>query len=219
MEVHPGRPLSITISSDKLLLGVTGGIGSGKSTVARMLTEKGVPTVDFDILAREVVLPGKKAFKDIVDYFGTQVLADDGTLDRKRLSKIVFGDGDERKKLESFTHPPIYEAYSARINEISNDHPGGVIQVVIPLLVEANLQHLFDRLLVVYVPREIQLKRLVRRDKITDEEASQIMKSQIPLDEKIKLADFVVDNSSTLDETREQVEEIWKVLNKVTIVR
>lgn len=209
----------MTISSENLLLGVTGGIGSGKSTVASMLKEKGVPTVDFDILAREVVEPGKKAFNDIVDYFGSRVVADDGTLDRKRLSKIVFGDGDERKKLESFTHPPIFEAFSTRINAISKDHPGGVIQVVIPLLLEANLQHLFDRILVVYVPREIQLKRLVDRDKITDEGAVLIMKSQIPLDEKIKFADFVVDNSSTLDKTREQVEDVWNALNKVTIVR
>jgi dephospho-CoA kinase len=202
-----------------ILLGVTGGIGSGKTTVANLLKEKGVPIVDFDLLAREVVEPGTKGFDDIVDYFGTQVVADDGTLDRKRLSKIVFGDMEKRKKLESFTHPPIYEAFFAQVNAISKERPDGVIQVVIPLLVELNLQYLFDRLMVVHVPRETQIRRLAERDSITDEEAALILKSQIPIDEKLKFADFVVDNSSTLDKTREQVEGVWNALNKVNVVK
>lgn len=219
MEVYPGCPLNVTFPNDKLLLGVTGGIGSGKTTVANMLVAKGVPIVDFDILAREVVEPGTKGFDDIVDYFGPQVVADDGTLDRKQLSKIVFGDMEKRKILESFTHPPIFEAFSAQVKALSNQSSAGVIQVVIPLLVELNLQYLFDRLMVVYVPREIQLQRLVERDKITKEAAALILESQIPLDEKIKFADFVVDNSSTLDKTREQVEGVWNSLNKVNIVK
>jgi dephospho-CoA kinase len=126
---------------------------------------------------------------------------------------------EKRKKLESFTHPPIYEAFFAEVNAISKDRPGGVIQVVIPLLVELNLQYLFDRLMVVYVPRETQLKRLVERDKITEDEAALILKSQIPIDEKLKFADFVVDNSSTLEETGEQVEGVWSALNKVNLVK
>lgn len=211
--------MNMTIPSNKLLLGVTGGIGSGKSTVAKMLEEKGAPIVDFDVLAREVVEPGTKSFADIVEFFGTQVVSDEGSLDRKRLSKIVFGDREKLKKLESFTHPPIYEAFLARVKALSKESISRVIQVVIPLLVEANLQHLFDRILVVYVPRVTQLKRLVERDRITDEEAALILESQLPIDEKLKFADFVIDNSSTPDKTREQVEEVWRVLNKVNIVK
>ncbi|MBI9088021.1 MAG: dephospho-CoA kinase [Desulfobacterium sp.] len=198
----------------QLLLGVTGGIGTGKTTVANLLREKGAPIIDFDLLAREVVEPGTRGFDDIVDYFGSQVLDTDGTLDRKRLSKIVFGDMEKRKKLESFTHPAIYEAFFREVDLIAREDPGAVIQVVIPLLVELNLQYLFDRLLVVYVPEELQVRRLAQRDGISMDEAATILKSQIPIDEKRQFADFVVDNSGSLDETREQVDELWSTIEK-----
>lgn len=203
----------------KMLLGVTGGIGSGKTTVADMLGAKGAKIVDFDLLAREVVEPGTGGFNRIVGYFGTQVLAEDGTLDRKRLSKIVFNDVEKRKQLEGFTHPAIFKAFFARVKAISTADPGSVILVVIPLLVELNLQYLFDCLMVVYVPREVQIRRLARRDNITADEAAVILKSQIPIDEKLKFADFVIDNAGTLEETREQVEGLWKALNKVNVVK
>jgi len=199
-------------NDNRLLLGVTGGIGTGKTTVANMLREKGAFTIDFDLLARDVVEPGTKGYKDIVDYFGTQVVGEDGTLDRKRLSKIVFGDMEKRKKLESFTHPAIYEAFFRDLDLIAGKDPDAVIQVVIPLLVELNLQYLFDRVLVIYVPEEIQIKRLAGRDEITEEEAKIILKSQIPIDEKLKFADFIVDNSSTLESCREQVEKVWNTI-------
>lgn len=193
----------------RLLLGVTGGIGTGKTTVANLLREKGAPIIDFDLLAREVVEPGTRGFDEIVAYFGSQVLDTDGTLDRKRLSKIVFGDMEKRKKLEGFTHPAIYEAFFREVDLIAGEDPDAVIQVVIPLLVELNLQYLFDRLLVVHVPEETQIKRLAQRDGITMDEAGTILKSQIPIAEKLKFADFVVDNSGSLEKTREQVEELW----------
>ncbi|ACN16264.1 CoaE [Desulforapulum autotrophicum HRM2] len=203
----------------KMLLGVTGGIGSGKTTVANMLGAKGARIVDFDLLARKVVEPGTGGFDNIVGYFGTQVVAEDGTLDRKRLSKIVFNDVEKRKKLEAFTHPAIFKAFFTRVKAISAAEPDSVILVVIPLLVELNLQYLFDRLMVVYVPRDVQIRRLARRDNITADEAAVILKAQIPIDEKLKFADFVVDNAGTLEETREQVEGLWKALNKVNVAK
>ncbi len=202
-----------------MLLGVTGGIGSGKTTVANMLGEKGAGIVDFDLLAREVVAPGTRGFSDIVSYFGPQVVTAEGTLDRKRLSEIVFNDIEKRRKLESFTHPAIFDAFYTQVKSMAEQRPGSLIQVVIPLLVELNLQDLFDRILVVYVPREVQILRLARRDKITAAAAAVILKSQIPIDEKLKFADFVVDNAGTLDRTREQVEVLWKDLNKVNVVK
>jgi dephospho-CoA kinase len=200
---------------NRLLLGVTGGIASGKTTVANMLKELGASTIDFDLIARQVVEPGKPAFRQIVDYFGKQVLLEDGTLDRKKLSKIVFQDLEKRKKLEDFTHPPIYEEFLKQVSEITDKDPGAIVQVVVPLLIESNLQYMFDKLLVVYIPQEQQIERLVERDGISREETADMLKAQLPIDEKLEYADFVVDNQGSVEETRKQVEDIWQILKKV----
>lgn len=206
-------------NDQRLLLGVTGGIGTGKSTVVSMLRNKGVPVVDFDLIAREVVKPGTQGLENIVSYFGRQVLADDGTLDRKALSKIVFGDLEKRKKLESFTHPPIYEAFFDQVNAIAGANPRAIILVDVPLLIELNLQFLFDRLLVVHVPRQIQLQRLMARDAISEKEASVILNSQLAIEDKLQFADFVVDNSGTLDQTRALVDALWEKLTAIQAER
>jgi len=197
-----------------MLLGVTGGIASGKSTVSDMLTELGSPLIDFDLLARKVVEPGTQGYEQIVDYFGKQVLQENGELDRKKLSGIVFGDMEKRKKLESFTHPYIYEEFFKEIEQITQKKPDAVIQVSVPLLIELNLQFLFDKLLVVYVRPETQAKRLASRDGISIAEAENIMKSQLSIDEKASYADFVIENEGSLEETKGQVQEIWKKIIK-----
>jgi dephospho-CoA kinase len=196
----------------RILLGVTGGIASGKSTVARMLEELGVPIIDFDLLSRLVVEPGKPAWKDIVSYFGEQVLLPDKNLDRKKLSEIVFRDMEKRKKLEGFTHPRIHEEFVRRVGEFTAENPGAVIQVVVPLLIEANLQYLFHKLLLVYIPQEMQVQRLMDRDRISREMALSILKSQLPIEEKRSYADYIIDNSGPLEETRKQVLEVWQRL-------
>ena len=197
-----------------VLLGVTGGIASGKSTVSDMLTDLGSPLIDFDLIARQVVEPGTPGLAKIVDYFGRQVLAEDGTLDRKKMSDIVFGDMEKRKKLESFTHPPIYDEFFAQVKEITKKDPEAIIQVSIPLLIELNLQYLFDKLLVIHVPSQVQIERLARRDGISQDEAANILKAQLPIDEKLQFADFVVDNTKDLDYARQQVEGVWEQLKK-----
>lgn len=196
------------------LLGVTGGIASGKSAVSEMLSELGSPLIDFDLIARQVVEPGTPGLAKIVDYFGHQVLAEDGTLDRRKLSDIVFGDMEKRKKLESFTHPLIYEEFFKQANEIVAKDPKAIIQVAVPLLIELNLQYLFDKLLVIHVPDKVQIERLAERDGISREEAANILKAQLPIDEKLQFADFVVDNTKDLAYTRSQIEEIWERLQK-----
>ncbi|NWF56237.1 MAG: dephospho-CoA kinase [Syntrophaceae bacterium] len=196
----------------RILLGVTGGIASGKSTVARMLEELGAPIIDFDLLSRLVVEPGKPAWKDIVSYFGEQVLLPDKNLDRKKLSEIVFRDMEKRKKLEGFTHPRIHEEFVRRVGEFTAENPGAVIQVVVPLLIEANLQYLFHKLLLVYIPQEMQVQRLMDRDRISREMALSILKAQLPIDEKRSYADYIIDNSGPLEETRKQVLEVWQRL-------
>jgi len=198
----------------RFLLGVTGGIASGKSTVSEILSELGAPLIDFDLIARQVVEPGTPGLAKIVDYFGSQVLADDGSLDRKKLSDIIFGDMEKRKKLESFTHPPIYEEFFKQAGEIAAKKPNAIIQVAVPLLIELNLQYLFDKLLVIHVPAEVQIERLARRDGISREEAANILKAQLPIDEKLQFADFVVDNTKDIASTRTQIETVWKRLQK-----
>jgi len=196
----------------RFLLAVTGGIASGKSTVSRMLGELGAPLIDFDLIARRVVEPGTPGLAKIVDYFGRQVLAVDGSLERKKLSDIVFGDPEKRKKLESFTHPLIFEEFFKQADEIAAKNPGAIIQVAVPLLIELGLQQMFDKVLVVYVPAEDQIERLAKRDGISREAAANILKAQLPIDEKLQFADFVVDNTNDLACTRHQVEGVWEQL-------
>ena len=199
----------------RLLLGVTGGIASGKTAVCRMLEEMGAPVLDFDVIAREIVEPGKPAYQQIVSCFGAGVLQADGTLDRKKLSRIVFQDQEQRKRLESITHPRIAMEYARQADEIFARNPDAIIQVAVPLLLEANMQHLFHKVLVVYVRRETQLERLMLRDGISRQEAENILAAQLPIDEKLAHADFVIDNEGTLEETRKQVEVLWELLQKL----
>ena len=198
-----------------LLLGVTGGIASGKTVVAKMLEELGAPLIDFDVLARQVVEPGKPAFTQIVDYFGKEVLQGDGTLDRKRLSRIVFRDTEKRNQLEGFTHPPIYEAFLKGVKAITEKDPEAIIQAVVPLLIEKNLQSIFDKVLVVYVPEGQQIERLAERDGISREEAAHMLKTQLPIEEKLAYADFVVNNEGPMEETRKQAKDVWLELKRL----
>jgi dephospho-CoA kinase len=206
-------------SGRHLLVGVTGGIAAGKSTVSEMLAELGSPLIDFDAIARRVVEPGTPGLQQIVDYFGRQVLAPDGRLDRKKLSDIVFGDLEKRKKLESFTHPPIYEEFFREIKEITARDPEAIIQVAVPLLIELNLQYLFDAILVVWVPAEVQIERLTARDGISREAAEKILQAQLPIDEKLPFADHVIDNRHDLEATRKQVVEVWNKLRETAARR
>jgi dephospho-CoA kinase len=197
------------------LLAVTGGIASGKSTVSRLLEEMGVPLVDLDVLARQVVEPGKQAFLEILHFFGPTVLDPAGRLDRKRLSDLVFRDPQKRKTLEGFTHPRIFEEMDRRIHEIAAARSGEIIQVAVPLLFECGLQVRFHKVLLVHAPREVQAQRLMARDRISREAADSILDAQLPMDEKIGKADFVVYNQGTLEEMRIQVEKVWGEIRKI----
>jgi len=177
-----------------------------------MLSERGGVLVDFDAIARIVQQPGKPAFCDIVDFFGEQILKPDGELDRKKLSTIVFQDDEKRRQLEHFTHPRIFEEYERQIEGCLKDNPDAIIQVVIPLLIENNLQTMFDKIVLVYVSRIEQLKRLMKRDGISKQTAERILAAQLPIDEKRPYAHFVIDNSQTLEQTRHQVEALWERL-------
>jgi len=202
-------------NDNRLLLGVTGGIASGKTTVAKMLEELGAPIIDFDVLSRVVVEPDKPAWQDIVNFFGEQVLKEDRTLDREKLGEIVFRDMEKRKKLESFIHPRIGLEFNRLVEEYAASDPNAIIQAVIPLLIETNMHPLFHNLLMVYIPEEEQIRRLIERDGHTEEMAMNIIRSQLSIEEKKGYCDLIIDNSGTLEETRKQVEELWEKLKKI----
>jgi dephospho-CoA kinase len=202
------------IKGGHLTLGVTGGIASGKTTVARMLEELGARVIDFDRLARQIVEPGEPALKEIAAFFGDGVLGSDGRLDRRGLGRLVFQDEKKRKELERITHPRIVAVFHAQVRAMAEKDPPLIIQAVIPLLFEANLGHLVHKVLLVYIPREMQVERLMSRDGVSREAAENVLQAQWPIDEKIPLSDFVIRNDRSLAETRRQVEALWEEVTK-----
>lgn len=185
-----------------LRVGLTGGIASGKTTVARMFAELGAAIVDTDEIAREVVAPGEPGLEAVVDAFGRSVLEPSGELDRARLRRIVFGDAARRKSLEAILHPLIRSRVVDRLEAL--DAPYAI--VVVPLLLETGFDALVDRVLVVDCPESLQLDRLLRRDAATEPEARAMIAAQIDRRTRLARADDVVDNDGTLAETRRQVE-------------
>lgn len=202
-------------TTEPFVLGVTGGIASGKSTVSAMLVELGASLIDFDVLARVVVAPGgRPALQAIVDHFGREVLSPDGTLDRQRMSALVFNNPAMRRQLEAITHAPIFEEYRHQVSRLATEHPGAIIQAGVPLLLEMNLQDLFAKVLLVYARPAQQVARLTARDGITRAAALKILASQMPIDEKLARADYVIDNGGTEAETRLQVKTLWHKLQQ-----
>lgn len=195
-----------------LIVAVTGSIACGKSTVSCMLEDLGARLIDFDRIAREVVMPGTQGYKRIVSEFGAGVVKSDGTLDRKTLSDIVFADDTKRRHLEQITHPLIFDTFAEKLTVMAADRPDTVIQVAVPLLIELNMQHLFDKVIVVYLPRDIQIKRLTDRDNISVKEAKSIIRSQLSPDEKKQFAHYVIDNRHDRSHTQEQVNRVWQLL-------
>ena len=191
------------------LIGLTGGIGSGKSTVARMLAERGAAVVDADLLAREVVEPGQPALAEIAAEFGPSVLLPDGRLDRAALGAVVFADAARRERLNAITHPRVGALMQERIAAaLASDAP--LVAVDIPLLFEGSRQSLFEGVLLVWAPPELQLRRLVERDGMAEAEARARIAAQMPIDEKRALATWVIDNSGPLSATEAQVDEWWR---------
>jgi dephospho-CoA kinase len=202
-------------NDNRILLGVTGSIATGKTAVAEMLEELGAKTIDFDVLSRVVVEPGKPAYNDIVAYFGKQVLRPDKTLDREKLREIVFRDLEKKKKLESFQHPRIGEEFFKLVEQYACEDPNAIIQAVVPLLIEVNMHPLFHHVLMVYATEDEQKRRLMERDGLTEVMAMNMIRSQLSAEEKKGYCDLIVDNSGLLEETRKQVEKIWKKLKKI----
>ncbi len=191
------------------VIGLTGGIASGKSTVARILERLGAVIIDADLLSRETVLPGTPAHEAIVAEFGTGILLPDATINRKALGRIIFASPEARRRLEAITHPAIARLAEERIAEARRSD-GPVTFYVAPLLIEAGAASRVDDIWVVYADRETQIARLTERDHIRREEAEQRLAAQIPMEEKAAYGSAVIDNRGTPEETERQVAALWK---------
>jgi dephospho-CoA kinase len=190
------------------LIGLTGGIASGKSTVATMLRELGAKIINADDLARVIVQPGKEAWKEIVAAFGTEILRPDRTIDREKLRKIIFQDEQARQRLDSITHPRIRALAQARAQELAAKGAEIVIYEA-PLLFENEAKSWLRPVILVACDDANQRRRLKGRDRLSDAEIAQHLKAQMPLGEKRALADYVIENSGDLDDLKRQVREMW----------
>lgn len=191
-------------------IGLTGGIATGKSTVAKLLMERGAILIDLDRIAREVVEPGQSSLLRIEERFGQAVLHEDGSLDRKKLGSIVFADASERKALEAILHPAIRAVMKERMAYHESQSPDKLLVVDVPLLYESGLEPYFQQVMVVYVSRETQLQRLMERDKLTAEDALKRLDAQMSIEEKKAKADIVIDNSGQLAQTKQQIDRFWR---------
>ena len=195
-----------------LLAGLTGGIATGKSTVSAMFGHLGAKVVDADLLAREVVMPGQPAHAQIVKEFGPEVLQADGRLDRRRLGAIVFADGDKRKRLEQLTHPATRLRQQRILSVYEEEAFEGIVIWDVALLIETGGAASMDRVVVVTADPDTQCSRLMARDGFSEEEARRRIASQMPLAEKVKVADYVIDNSGDRAETERRVRDVYRAL-------
>jgi dephospho-CoA kinase len=195
-----------------LLVGLTGSIATGKSTVSRMFAHLGARVIDADLLAREVVMPGQPAYAGIVEEFGPGVVQEDGSLDRKALGAVVFADAAKRKRLEEITHPAIGARQQRILSVLDEEAFEGVVIWDAALLFEGGGAGKMDRVVVVYADPETERRRLVERDGLSDADARARIASQMPIAEKAKLAHHVIDNSGTREETERQVRTVHGAL-------
>jgi dephospho-CoA kinase len=202
----------VTAPRPFLLVGLTGGIATGKSTVDAVLREMGAVIIDADVLAREVVEPGEPALAEIAAEFGPGVLGPDRRLDRKALGAIVFADPERRRTLEAMTHPRMRERLQRRLDELTAENFRGLVFYDAAVLIESGSHHAMDRIVVIVTDEATQIARLTARDGIDRDEALRKIKSQIPLAEKAKLADYVIDNSGDRAATEAEVRRVYQAL-------
>lgn len=196
------------------VIGLTGGIASGKSVVSQALQALGAEIINADEIAHNVVDPFKPAWNEIINLFGKEILNEDNTINRKKLGEIVFNDREKLMQLNQITHPHIIKEISNSIKEAGLANRQAVVLVEVPLLYETHMDKLFDEIWVTWVDRETQIKRLMERDGISEEDALKRIEAQIPLDEKAKRADLVIDNNHNLEET---IAKVTRYFNNILL--
>ncbi len=199
-----------------LRVGLTGGIASGKSTVARIFRELGAHVLDADRIARDIVPPGSPALARIARAFGKEMLRPDGTLDRAALGTLVFADAGKRRVLEGILHPLILDEIDRRVEELEREDPEGLVVVEAALILELGRQEEFDTLVVVWADEEQQLRRMIQRDRLSVDEAGRRLDAQMPLSEKRGRAQFVIDNSGDPAACRADTERVFGKLLRLS---
>jgi len=197
-----------------IVAGLTGGIATGKSTVAAIFEAAGARLIDADRIARDAVRKGAPAYHDAVAHFGEAVLQDDGEIDRKRLAAVIFNDPAEQRSLERIVHPQVKQEITRRLDRIRRETPDALVIVDVPLLFESGLDRGLAAAIVVYVPEQIQLERLMARDALTEPDARARIRAQMPIEKKKSLATLVIDNSGSLERTRDQTLEVYRRLSQ-----
>jgi len=195
-----------------LHVGLTGNIASGKTNARRVFTELGAHPIDADEIAHDLLAPMGEVYQKVVENFGEGIVDEDGTINRKKLGSIVFGDCEKRQLLNSLVHPAVRAEVQRRITALESAYAAGVIIIDAALMVETGSYRNYDKLVVVYCEPALQLDRLLRRGGLTLEEAKARITSQMPVEEKLKVADYRVDTSGTFGQTREQIETIYRDL-------
>lgn len=194
------------------VIGLTGGIATGKSTVCAILKKAGAVIIDADRIARQVVKKGLPAYREIVKNFGESILLPDGEINRSVLGNIIFTEPKRKQLLNRIVHPHVRSEMDRRLNKLKNPTPDTIVVLDIPLLFEAGFDKDVDTVIVVYAPEQTQIKRLMKRDNISKTDAVARVQSQMPIEEKKDRATIVIDNSGTIEDTRKQTLEILKAL-------
>ena len=200
-----------------ILVGLTGGIASGKSLVANILRDLGAYILDADEISHELIKSGSKAWKEIVNRFGPEVLREDKEIDRPRLAQIIFSDPEKRLELNGVLHPLIFTEEELRRKEIAEMDPAAIVVFVAPLLIECNAHELVDKVILVYVNKNTQIKRLMERDGLGRKEAIMRVDSQIPLSAKRGYADYIIDGRAKKEEIEEELRRIYTELKEMSI--
>ena len=197
-----------------LSVGLTGGIASGKSTVAQMFVARGAYLMDFDKLAHELQEPGNTAWKEIIKYFGEGILNQNDTIDRNRIALIVFTDKKKLEALNNIVHPLVFNLWQERLDKIKRQEWHAIVLSDVPLLFEGKMKDLFDLTMLILISPEEQINRLMARNGLSRDEAQLRLKNQMPIADKIGLADIVIDNQSDVAQTEIKVAEIWQQLKE-----
>lgn len=200
-------------------VGLTGGIASGKSTVSRLFREAGAFVIDADEIAHAIIRKGAPAYAGVVEAFGTAILDKKGEIDRKRLGEIVFNDARRRERLNQLVHPHVYAQAEKEKTAIAAAHPEAVILFDVPLLIETGTHREMDLVIVVYVDRATQIDRLIKRDGLTREEAERRIDAQMPLDEKRRFADEIIDTRVPLPGVEGAVRSLYQRLHDRAIAK
>lgn len=197
-----------------LIVGLTGGIASGKSLVTRVLRELGAHVIDADKIVHDLLAPGEAANREVIAYFGQEIRLPDGSIDRRKLGDIVFNDADKRAWLNHCIHPRVFDVYHAQAKSIAHRDPGAIVVLDAALLIETGYHRNVDKVIVVYADRQDQIRRLAERDRFTEEQALARITSQLPLEEKKQYADYVIDNRGSREATEQQVRAVFEQLQK-----